>query len=309
MTPQSGVGGESPTPTSRTWGRAEDGRHRDVFPLPEPCSDNLNKAQLKGLSRSTARRLHRRRHRGELQSEMVVALNELSGNSDGSSRSTTNACQREALQHIAKCAARFGEPPADMHGQGALQELLSKTTYVGEPSSVVPLDVSALALPESGFAPVDLCSVGEEYGKEVSRRLCEKVLPEHLLTVEAKQTIRPYVDPVLRQRPKVYGRLISRMLDCGLVELGTDCRQTVGLFAVKKSNGDQRLIVDCRPANAMFEASDPVSLATGQSFAQLKVDSGEPIAVAGVDIKVAFYALQLPVSLRSFCGLPKIQAG
>lgn len=59
----------------------------------------------------------------------------------------------------------------------------------------------------------------------------------------------------------------------------------------------------------MFEDSDAVQLATGQSFAAIEVDGGAPVCVGGVDIQVAFYALQLPASLRRYFGLLPIKAG
>lgn len=78
--------------------------------------------------------------------------------------------------------------------------------------------------------------------------------------------------------------------------------------AIRKKNGEQRRIIDSLPANAVFEDTDPVRVATGQSFAALEVDEGQPVCIGGVDIQVAFYTLQLPVELRRFFGLLPLRA-
>ena len=69
-------------------------------------------------------------------------------------------------------------------------------------------------------------------------------------------------------------------------------RHHCAVFAVWKKNR-QRLIVDARIPNTVFEAPDPVALATGQSFARVNVHTNDPIYVSDVDIQVAFYATGL----------------
>ena len=58
---------------------------------------------------------------------------------------------------------------------------------------------------------------------------------------------KPYHDPVLSS-PAIYGRLLRRMKDNGLLDFTTEpgeAVQRVGLFTVTKKGGQrQRLIVD-----------------------------------------------------------------
>ena len=49
--------------------------------------------------------------------------------------------------------------------------------------------------------------------------------------------------------------------------------------------------IDTSIPNTAFEARDPVTHATRQSFAQMNVDTNVPIFVGGVDIQVSFYAI------------------
>ena len=290
-------------------------RQRDLLPLPEGVLLASASGQPQGqFCRTTARRALRRHHAAVLAEEAVATLNELYGNSanDVGVQSSPTAAQAESLTRIHQAAQQFGQPPEGMTGEGALRELLAKTGYDGEPSTLVPLDVDALSLPSPGFTPVALEEIGGGFGRKVVERLEEKLLPDIQGEENIKKTglRRPYSDPVLRRRPRVYARFLRRLLAAGLVELRlARPRRRVGAFAVRKKGGEQRLVIDARLPNACFEDSDTVALATGQSFAAISVDEGPPIAVGGVDIEVAFYAMQLPPSLRSLFGLDPIAAG
>ena len=62
------------------------------------------------------------------------------------------------------------------------------------------------------------------------------------------------------------------------------------------------MIIDARPANCHFEDADSVRLCTSQSFVEVRADDQEPLFISGVDIEVAFYAIELPEWLRPlFC--------
>jgi hypothetical protein len=81
--------------------------------------------------------------------------------------------------------------------------------------------------------------------------------------------------------------------------------ESVGLFAVHKKGGKQRLIVDARRANRWFGDPTPVNLATGESLSELVRDDAEQLYVGHIDIVNAFYALELPEVLRKyFCLKP-----
>ena len=65
-------------------------------------------------------------------------------------------------------------------------------------------------------------------------------------------------------------------------------------FCVWKKDGQQRLVLDARLANCYFDQALPVELGTGPSCVRVEADGHAPIEVGGVDIAVAFYAMQLP---------------
>ena len=82
------------------------------------------------------------------------------------------------------------------------------------------------------------------------------------------------------------------------------------MFAVKKKNDEQRLVLDCRYSSCHFKDPPKVHLASGQSFASIEVEPGQQVWLGNVDIKVAFYAMQLPAELMKYFGLPyDVRAG
>ena len=56
------------------------------------------------------------------------------------------------------------------------------------------------------------------------------------------------------------------------------------------------------------EDADVVKLCSGQAFSELRLDGQGPIFVSGVDIEVAFYAIQLPDWLRPYFCLAPVAA-
>ena len=54
----------------------------------------------------------------------------------------------------------------------------------------------------------------------------------------------------------------------------------------------------------MFSDPPKVQLASGQSFVSIEVEPGQEVWLGNVDIKVAFYAMQLPAELLKYFGLP-----
>ena len=107
----------------------------------------------------------------------------------------------------------------------------------------------------------------------------------------------PYMDQTTRRSHRKYLALLRRLHSRGIIRYGCDARGKVGCFTVRKKNGDQRLVIDCRRTNAHFGPPKHVNLATGASFGEICVDESGPIWIGGVDIEVAFYAIGLPEDL------------
>ena len=207
-------------------------------------------------------------------------------------------------------AKEMEAPPDDMIPQGALAALLARQGYGGESATFAPLDVNALSLLPPGFAPVGLEKAAGEAGRKIVEGAVAKILPREQgrEKEEAAGLKRSYCDPALR-KPAVYVHLLSRLAAAGLIEHRRKSHKQVGIFAVWKKSGAQRLILDARVSNCAFGDPGKVTLATGQSFAALEVDAGPPIWIGGVDIADAFYAIALLPPLVEYFGLPPITAG
>ena len=202
--------------------------------------------------------------------------------------------------------AADGRPPPDFSTKDALSELQVSGPYDADHTGLrASLIVDRLSLPASGSQPVDLASLlgcdGQQWIKEFVN---SKVLPKQDAAAAKQQAgfRRPYNDPVLNS-DVIYGRLIHKMIDSGVVDLTVnplEAIQQVGVFAVRKKNDRQRLVVDARGSNFWFSEPGHVHLPTGSALSRLELGPGEEIYVADANIANAFYNMALPVELRRY---------
>ncbi|CAK0856369.1 unnamed protein product [Prorocentrum cordatum] len=197
-----------------------------------------------------------------------------------------SAAQLSCLARIEQAHRELGSPPADLHGQGALEELRRWSGLpcpdVGGSAGVKVLEVlkSLVRAPDDGAA--------EE---------------------ERQQLRRAYNDPIFRQKPKEYAKLVRKLHGRGIIEYRRSCKKSAGPFCAWKKGGEQRLILDCRVGNCWFKGAPGVSPATGDSFGRLEIEGAEPVYVSGVDIEVAFYSICLPEGPREHFGMEPVCAG
>lgn len=118
----------------------------------------------------------------------------------------------------------------------------------------------------------------------------------------------PYCDPLLRQ-PRRYEQLLRMMDEKCMLEFALDVTEQCGLFAVKKKNNRQRLIIDARRSNRWFAAPPKTRLVSGDAFSRLTAVGGHALELGQTDIQDAFYQLALPQELRHLFGLPRVRAG
>jgi hypothetical protein len=168
-------------------------------------------------------------------------------------------------------------------------------------------------MPDVGSQPVSLPSLlgcdGQQWIKDFVN---SKVLPKQDAAA-AKHLAgfrRPYNDPVLNS-DEIYGRLIQRMMDSGVVDLTVNPQevvQSVRVFAVRMKNDRQRLVVDARGSNFWFSKPGHVHLPTGSALSMLELGPDEELYVADADIANAFYNTALPAELRKYSAMRGLQA-
>jgi hypothetical protein len=294
------------------------GRQRDIFPLSNPALGLLphvggSEPPLShSLSAKSRQRRGVRRCRVDLVTAAVDAVNWLN---DGSFRpgvtptsTKVTLAQESAHHHVIDSVRLFGLPPADLSPSEALAELRGSLHYDGIAGNhnVVPVDLSLLSLPPVGNIPVPIAKLGYD-GTVLThvQEFCKQIL---LPTANAKMNLRdvpsqPYIDPRLRHRG-TYLKFIRKLRDSAIIDFSSHFLEQVGAFCVSKKNGKQRLVVDARRSNCWFVDPPAVSLATGSALSDITVEDDGGWFIAHLDIANAFYALELPVALRSFFCLP-----
>ncbi|CAK0851198.1 unnamed protein product, partial [Prorocentrum cordatum] len=168
-------------------------------------------------ARSARRRRGHRALRGELLTELVVALNQLDAGSDLVRRQCEgepSRMQQLCLERLAESCAAMGAPPSDMSTEVAFRELQVSTAYGDcDPVTAAPFARDLVSLPAVGGAPVPLDQLLGKGGPEIVRRFIATKVLSNQDAVEAKRDsgfARPYLDPVLRRRED-YLSFIRRM--------------------------------------------------------------------------------------------------
>ena len=264
-----------------------------------------------GLSRGVRQRIGRR-HMVEVRTnESIRSLNHLShsvGEADGDSSFGEAIRDRVSRLHT-------GNTPPDGQPQAkeALRELLGASTsgYLGKKCTVEPYVESLVSWPAVGFRPRSLDGLLES-------SLSEEVNGLHPTFVEKPAAVRArrrevraasaYQDPAFRDRG-TYVSFVKQLASRGLLRFGLTSRERVTAFFVEKKGGKIRLIFDCRRTNDWFTVPRKVRLISGSSFALMDVSPTTCLYAGGLDVKDAFYRLELPEVLSPYFSLDFVTAG
>eukprot|EP00971_Amphidinium_carterae_P350194 6491429-Amphidinium_carterae.2 len=130
----------------------------------------------------------------------------------------------------------------------------------------------------------------------------------YLMQLENGAVPQGYLDPILKYREDVYLGFVLHLRRIGMIQWTLRPGAHVGLFCVKKKGDRQRLITDCRPANARFRKPPGVSLATSESFGGLQLQEGVELFCAETDIENCFHNLRIAENFGRFFSLPPLLA-
>ena len=106
-----------------------------------------------------------------------------------------------------------------------------------------------------------------------------------------------------------YHSLIRRMNSLGMIHFTREPMAINGIFGVAKGPDKMRLILDARPANAMFVEPPHVKLPGPDHIAQLSIPIGQSLHVGKVDIDNFYHRLRMPREWWPFFALPGVRAG
>ena len=105
-----------------------------------------------------------------------------------------------------------------------------------------------------------------------------------------------------------YIALIQRLHQLGMVVFKSSVKVVNGVFAVIKDDDSDRLIIDARPSNSVFDDPPPASLSTPDLLAQLHVPADRVLYVAKTDIDNCYHRFRLPVWMQDYFGLPPVSS-
>lgn len=105
-----------------------------------------------------------------------------------------------------------------------------------------------------------------------------------------------------------YARLVRRLISLGMCRLSTHALVVNGLFCVPKDDWWLRLIIDCRPVNAVFADAPSLVLPTPDVLASARIPRDRRIKVAHSDVDNAFHRMRLPAWMQLYFALPALRA-
>jgi hypothetical protein len=161
----------------------------------------------------------------------------------------------------------------------------------------LPLKAENVALPSSG-SPVPL-------DRLLPPRLFQEFATPSALGLASDPSP---VKPCFLAPEKEYHSLLRRLEHKGILSVTKAPKAVNGLFCVPKSDGKLRLILDARPANALFAPPPQVKLPGPDLLTRCHAPSGTQVYAAKLDIDAYFHRILLPKSFWPYFALPAVPA-
>ena len=222
--------------------------------------------------------------------------------------------QRQMQQRLEECNYRALRVDSAIAPQEALGSLLKGRSPYGNLSTttVVPCIVSKVALPECGASRAPLAELLPSQDRHYFHGGAQAMLAsvEHRTSVsEALGDASSFMDVRLDRDPKLYAQFVARCVKMGMVSFTLEPLCVQGVFFVKRKDGRQRFILDCRRANRFFIPPPSTSLITGEGLGGLEIDAEtnvDGICFFGcADVEACFHRLCVPECItKYFCWEP-----
>jgi hypothetical protein len=222
--------------------------------------------------------------------------------SQGSPRITS--AQARILQRIYDTHRSARPPSGRCIGQEALGALIkARDLYSLEKVATAPYSRDLLNIFRGGRRPlVDLSSTlpADEkcWWQDPDRFLLEDPDVADSASAEIPE---PYWDPILKNNRVAYREFLQDLDNAGVLQYRRRSRCKIGIFFVRKSNGDLRMVVDCRQANCRFRKPPKTRLVSGSTFGELLLPSGETLFISGADVIDCFYSFSCGDLNDMFC--------
>ena len=192
----------------------------------------------------------------------------------------------------------------------------SNHLYSQEASTVVPLDVNRIKIFQRRLKPqnaLSLCPPHVHSLLKFKDQFVEKTQPEIDAEADSFVAVTPYWDSRLKGSRSRRVELYQCLFGSGLLCFRRKRKSTISFFTVRKKDGWQRLILDCRRTNQYHKPPPSTRLSTPSCFADIDMTDetmqnrgfggilGESIHAAGNegDVGDCFYNFEIP-SLASW---------
>ena len=289
----------------------DDGRQRDVFPLPllhveEPHAGNV--------CRAVQQRIHLKYQIARRVNKAIRSLNLLFHGGDNfnmpepvTDLKSLPLIQRDAILGILEKVKDLG-PPNTACRLEALKVLRATEASGydvpdGTSGSTVPMKLDLLSLPSRGGQGVDLVGSLSEPIRNMVVDFENYMLRDAGEWSELTDTVgamKAYNDPMLSCRSS-YLDFLKKLYGCGVLNFAAGCKGRVGAFCVAKKpkliDGvtvvKQRLVLDCRQTNLLFRPPPHTRLGSLAAISESELVDGATLKVAGADIRDCFYAVNL----------------
>ena len=220
---------------------------------------------------------------------------------------------QQRIEHAAFKALRCDSALSPQEAIGSL--LKGRTPYSClAQSSVVPVEIPKVALPEdvsTGPFLDELLASRDSHLLDGGFQAMLRTSSQVSALEEALGAPNSYMDEKLARSNRLYAKFISKCMKIGIITLSLTAKSVQGVFFVRRKDGRQRMIVDCRRANRMFLDPPGTDLITGEGLGELEIQdedflsSGLCLFFGCADVDSCFHRLRLRGELcKYFCWEP-----
>lgn len=273
-----------------------------MFPLPAISLP----LQSHSHSRRVVRRSQQAFNNTLLANNIIHALNTLHTSFSNSlvrplsSQARNLSSHSRMLAHIYSCATRYLRCQGDLPSPMSVDHVFdSSFSYSSLQPSALPLVAARVSLP---------ASVGSAQLLDLLPSDLQSLYSSPNLLLRPTHEVKKVRKAVLLASPSEYVQLIQRLYDLGMIEFTQNPKVINGVFGVPKDGDSIRLIIDARPANAVFIDPPAVRLPTPDLLSQLVVPADQPFYVAKVDLDNYYHRLTLPGWMRPYFALPSVRS-
>ena len=195
---------------------------------------------------------------------------------------------------------RFASVPPAEYDAAAFTAVCGGLDYGDFPATFVPLQEALLLLRPKGAFPrplTELAPAGMKFscGEDNS---CVLLAEQAMRNLQDSELAAAFLYPGLKRSKKLYHRVLMRLRESGMIDVVPSGEagaviERVGIFAVPKKDGRQRLVVDCRRANCWFADHPKAHLPTCAAYSRLSMPPGSTFYSGGFDLKDAFFFVSL----------------